>query len=356
MDVGIQTMWSAHGWEGLSDEQVYADELSLALQAEELGFDVVWAVEHHFFDYALCPDNIELLAYLAAKTSRIHVGTAAVILPWNDPLRVAERISLLDLLSGGRVRFGMGRGLSRREYAHFDGIGMDEARGRFDESSKIVVEALHTGFIESKGEYYDIPRTEIRPRPSRPWDGRLYAVAGSPDSVSACAAVKARMLLFGEKQWEARLPGLEQYRREYLDTWGEEAPGPLTVDLVVCDHDGDRAREVAERHLRSYLESILEHYEVMGTHFKDTAGYQQYAVGAEMLRDIGFETYAESFLAANAYGTPEQILEHFTTRKDVIGPYELAVSFRFGGISPEDANSSMQLFAREVLPELHAWG
>jgi alkanesulfonate monooxygenase SsuD/methylene tetrahydromethanopterin reductase-like flavin-dependent oxidoreductase (luciferase family) len=355
MEVGIQTMWSSYGWDGLSDEQVYADELRLALQAEELGFDTVWAVEHHFFDYAFCPDNVALLSYLAARTSTIKLGTAAVILPWNDPLRVAERISLLDVLSGGRVKFGMGRGLSRREFAHFHGIGMDEARGRFDEASRIIVDALHTGVIEADGQYYTIPRTEIRPRTSHSWEGRVYAVAGSPDSVTACAAAKAQMLLFGEKHWEARLPGLQQYRQQYEERWNEPAPGPLTVDLVFCDVDEKKAKAVAERSLTAYLNSILEHYEVMGDHFGDTPGYKEYAQGAEHLRQVGFEGYLENFLAANAYGTPDQLLEHFRNRREVIGPFELAVSFRFGGLPVELGDSAMRLFATEVLPELHSW-
>ena len=76
---------------------------------------MVWAVEHHFFDYSFCPDNTQWLSYIAGRTERVDVGTAAVIMPWNEPLRVAEKVALLDQVAGGRVRFGMGRGLSRRE-------------------------------------------------------------------------------------------------------------------------------------------------------------------------------------------------------------------------------------------------
>ena len=100
----MQMIFASAGWDGASDTDVYRDELRLASQAEDLGFDAFWPVEHHFFDYSFCPDNTELLAFLAARTSTIGLGTAAVILPWNDPLRVAERISMLDVLSGGRVR------------------------------------------------------------------------------------------------------------------------------------------------------------------------------------------------------------------------------------------------------------
>ena len=136
MDVGIQTIFASRGWDGMSDAQVYEEETRLALLAADLGFDVVWAVEHHFYDYSFCPDNTQWLAYIAGRTENVDVGTAAVIMPWNDPLRVAERIALLDQVSGGRVRFGMGRGLSRREFANFGAIEMDESRERFDEGSR----------------------------------------------------------------------------------------------------------------------------------------------------------------------------------------------------------------------------
>src|SRR5215208_1313362 len=142
MDVGIQTIFASHGWDGISDAQVYAEDTELALLAEELGLDVVWAVEHHFYDYSFCPDNTEWLAYIAGRTERIDVGTAAVIMPWNAPLRVAEKVALLDQVANGRFRLGLGRGLSRREYGHFRAIEMDESRERFDEGSMMVKRAL----------------------------------------------------------------------------------------------------------------------------------------------------------------------------------------------------------------------
>jgi len=135
MDFGIQMIFQSYGYdESVTDGQVYDEEIRLALLAEELGFDKLWPVEHHFEDYAFCPDNIQFLSYLAARTTRIGLATGAVILPWNDPLRVAEKVCLLDHLSGGRAVFGMGRGLARREYQPF-GIDMDTSRERFDEAA-----------------------------------------------------------------------------------------------------------------------------------------------------------------------------------------------------------------------------
>src|SRR5258705_10546479 len=116
------------------------------------------------------------MAYLAAICPNIDLGTAAVILPWNDPLRVAEKAIVLDMLSKGRLRLGLGRGLARREFAAFR-MSMDESRERFDEAAPMIINALTTGFIEGDGKHYKQPRPEIRPRPQHSFDNRIYALA-----------------------------------------------------------------------------------------------------------------------------------------------------------------------------------
>ena len=356
MDVGIQMIFASAGWpDDTTDRRVYEEDLGLALQAEDLGFDVFWPVEHHFFDYSFCPVNMQLLAYLAAKTSTIKLGTAAIILPWNDPLRVVEKISLLDLLSDGRVRVGMGRGLSRREFVPFRGIELEETRERFDEASMMIVKALESGFIEGDGPYYPQTRTEIRPRPERSCKDRAYAVTNSPESVEACAKMGGRMIMFAEKDWKNRLPSIEHHRKTYSALHGREAPPVMIADFAFCHSDPSYAKKAAEGYLGSYLSSLLEHYELMGEHLSGTKGYKAYGEVASYLRKHGFEKYVQAFLAANAYGTPEQMIESFRARRDVVGPFELATCFRYGGIPYDEAEASMHLFAKEVLPELKRW-
>ena len=150
MDVGMMMIFSSYGWEDGSDGQMWEEELRLAEIAADAGFDCLWSAEHHFNDYSFVPDNIQLMTHIAAKHPNIDVGTAAVILPWHDPLRVAENAAVLDLLSNGRLRLGFGRGLARREFEVF-GISMDESRERFDEAAPMIVNALRTGFIEGDG-------------------------------------------------------------------------------------------------------------------------------------------------------------------------------------------------------------
>ena len=96
------------------DLQVYRDELRLADLAEPLGFQSIWGVEHHFTDYTMCPDVLQFLTYMAGRTESARLGSMVVVLPWHDPLRVAEQVSMLDNLSGGRLILGLGRGASVR--------------------------------------------------------------------------------------------------------------------------------------------------------------------------------------------------------------------------------------------------
>ena len=164
MDVGLMMVFASYGWDDCPDERVWDEEIRLARVAADLGFDVLWSAEHHFNDYSFVPDNLHLMAHLAGVCPGMSFGTAAVILPWHDPLRVAENAAVLDMLCQGKLRLGLGRGLARREFAAFR-LSMDESRERFDEAAPMIVNALKTGVIEGNGKYYKQPRVEIRPRP-----------------------------------------------------------------------------------------------------------------------------------------------------------------------------------------------
>jgi alkanesulfonate monooxygenase SsuD/methylene tetrahydromethanopterin reductase-like flavin-dependent oxidoreductase (luciferase family) len=137
MHVGYAPLFQNPG-NARSDAEVYVQELRLAEMAEPLGFDSVWSVEHHFTNYTMCPDVLQFLSYMAGKTQRVKLGSMVVVLPWHDPVRVAEQIVMLDHLSGGRVILGLGRGLARVEYEGFR-IDQNEGRQRFVEYAELVL-------------------------------------------------------------------------------------------------------------------------------------------------------------------------------------------------------------------------
>jgi len=337
------------------DEDVVAGEMRIARQAEWLGYDKLWAVEHHFTDYAACPDNVAYLCWLAGCTERIRLATGAVIVPWNDPLRVAEKIVLLDHVSGGRAVLGLGRGLSRIEYGHF-GIDMGESRERFDEAARMIIDALEKGWIEGSGVFYPQPRTEIRPRPRAGFRQRLYCVGMSPDSVEQAALLGGRLMTFTQQLWEQYAQGpLASYRASYRRHHGTEPPPPLMGDLVYCHRDAAVAEEKGLEYMTNYFLTIAQHYELMSDHFREVKGYASYASSAELFRQVGLEPAARGYCAVNTYGTPEQIVEKLRARRALTGDFELNMIANYGGMPQEEAEASIRLFAEEVLPELHTW-
>ena len=356
MKVGVQMVFQSYGYgPTVTDGQVVDEEVRLGELADHLGFDALWPVEHHFEDYAFCPDNVVFLAHMAARTSGIRLGTGAVILPWNDPLRVAERISLLDQLADGRVLFGVGRGLARREYEGF-GIPMDESRARFDEAAKMVIDALESGWIEGDGPFYPQARTPIRPRPSRSFRDRFYCVAMSPDSVLAAADLGARMVVFSQRPWPDQAAAMATYRERFAEHHGGEPGPPVTCDFVYCDTDAGRAEEKARTHIAGYLTSVMQHYELASDHFKQAKGYESYGNAVDLLQSIGLEAMCDMYLGVNVWGTPQQILERLQARREVIGDFDLTACFRYAGLPLEDAVRSMRTFAAEVLPALRLEG
>lgn len=354
MDVGLQMVFSSYGWDDVSDQQVWDEEIRLARLAADLGFDVLWSVEHHFFDYSFCPDNLQLMAYLAAACPNVDLGTAAVILPWNDPLRVAERAAILDQLSNGRMRLGIGRGLARREFAGFRGT-MDESRERFDEAAAMIVDALRTGTMKGDGPFYKQPPVAIRPKPIHPIDNRLYAVASSDDSVLSAARLNAHMVMFADRPWPMRMPAIQRYRDLVREFHGVSAPPPLTADFCVCTPTMDGAAEKARQHIGTFIVSNFEHYELLGEHFSTVKGYNAYAQKIALAKEVGMDGIITAGMEAAVWGTPDRILRMLEARRDAIGDFELCTAFRFGGTPYELAESGLRLFCKEVLPVLKTW-
>ncbi len=353
MDVGMMMVFASYGWDDCTDARVWEEEIRLARIAADLGFDCVWSAEHHFNDYSFVPDNLQLMTYLTAICPNIDLGTAAVIVPWHDPLRVAENAAVLDMLSKGRLRLGLGRGLARREFAAFR-MSMDESRERFDEAAPMIINALKTGFIEGDGKYYKQPRTEIRPRPQHSFDGRIYAVASSEESVDSAARLGAHMVMFADRPWEMRAPVIERGRQLHRKYHGTEPPQVMLTEFCICGTNLAETEAEARQYQGKFVESNFYHYEFLGEHFKTVKGYDAYQQKAEIARKGGIEGAVNGFMQAASWGTPDKILRGLEERWKIVGDFELNVAFRFGGTPYEVCERGLRLFAKEVLPVLKA--
>ena len=354
MEIGfLNVMQNWH--KDLDDFQMYQGEADLAVAADEHGFDSIWCVEHHFEDYGLCPDNIQYLSYLATRTKRAKLVPGAVILPWNDPLRIAEKMALLEYFAPGRVGLGIGRGLARREYVGMR-IPMEEARGRFDEAARLILNALDTGFMESDTALFKQPRVEIRPRPLRGYSDNFNCVAMSNDSALAAADLGGAMMTFIQFAFERHLPMINPYRNPFREVHDREAPPPTLTDVTVIHEDEEEARRLATEHVGNHYVAVTDHYEFAGDHFKNIKGYETYQTGADLIKSAGLEKSQHTYIEAQNYGTPKQVVEKYRERLELVGDFNAMLVLSFGGISFANANNSLKLFADKVMPELRKMG
>ena len=352
MDVGLMTIFQNTDRK-LSDQEVYHNEIRLADLAEPLGFDMISVAEHHFTDYQVLPDVLQFLTYMAGRTTRVKLGSMVVVLPWHDPLRVAEQVTMLDTLSGGRVMLGIGRGAGRIEFEGF-GLKMSDSRTRFVESAEMLLKGLEQGYVEYDGEFVKQPRVAIRPAPFKSFRGRAYAAAVSPESSRIMAELGLGILIIPQKPWDDVAKELGAYREIYREVNGEAAPPTIHCGWVFCDQDPARAREMAVTHIGRYWTSLLDHYELRGDHLQGTKGYEYYGKMASRLQRDGDQPAIDFFVDLQIWGTPDQCLEKILDISRRIGSDSFAGVFNYAGMPFEEAERNLRLFAAEVKPRLQA--
>src|SRR5580693_8124959 len=340
---------------GRSDHAVMTEHLALGDLAEPLGFDSLFALEHHFTGYAMSPAPTQLLAYYAGRTKRIQLGTAVIVLPWHDPVRVAEQIALLDIMCGGRCVFGFGRGAASVEYEGFR-IPMEEARPRFVEAAQIVVKALTNDSFDYQGEFYRIPHTAIRPRPISHPERRFYASAVSPDSAEIMAKLGFGLLMVMQNEWPKASEDIARYRTIATEAGHMPRP-PIILTNVCCAESRGEAQERAVKYLGQKWQSIDDHYHFSDGHLSTVKGYESYGKMARTYAKINesAETRAKAtdfYVSIQIVGTPKDCLEKIAELQRCTGMDHLVTEFSFGGLPHEEAEVNMRLFADRVLPTL----
>lgn len=354
MEVGLQFAFqNTHA--GLSDADMMRRETELALYAEEVGMDFLLLPEHHFDpNYSMMPDNLQWLSYLAGKTTRIKLGTGAIILPWHaNPTRIAEKISMLQILLGDRFLLGFGRGLAREEYRAF-GVDMNTSRERFDQSAEIILDILDTGIAEYETKYFKQSRTTITPKPLHGYRDRgFFSVAMTPDSGIAAANLGGTMMSFVQLPWAQHSAAVDAWRKRFKEVHPGKPPGaPVFSDFTFCHEDAAVAEKVAREYLTKYYASVIRHYDFDGSHWGETQGYQAYQAGANALKEIGIDAACEGFVQSQVWGTPEQIVRKWVQRIELTGELRPAMVISYAGMPFELARSSLKLIGEKVAPAL----
>ena len=338
----------------LPDREVWRNEIRLAEMAEPIGFDSVWSIEHHFDDYTMCPDPVQFLTYIAGRTKHVKLGSMVVVLPWHDPIRVAEQVSMLDHVSDGRFIFGIGRGLAPIEY---DGFRIDQNEGRslFVEYAELIMNALEKGYMEG-GSFTKQPRREIRPFPFKSFKGRTYAAAVSPQSMPIMAKLGVGLLVIPQKPWEAVKADFAVYHKVWREVNGAmPAPKPLSGGFVFVDENKDRAEEQAMKWLSGNYKTVIKHYEMTAAKFGTHKGYEFYSQVGKFIAKHGVDGAAADFAQLMPWGTPGQVIEKLALIRDTIDANGFMLNFSYAGMPYDEAERNLKCFVKHVLPEVKSW-
>ena len=317
-----------------SPAQRYQDTIAQVQLADELGYDSAWLAELHFNPrFSIMPAPMVVGAAMAQTTSRIRIGTAVHLVPLHQPIRLAEEAAALDVLSGGRSIFGIGRGAIA---THFQGYGVDqeEARERFVEGLEMVLGMWTEENFSHSGKYHKADGITLSPKPIQRPHPPVYIASNSADTFTLVGQLGHNILVAPTiVATQGALSGLETYRAE-LDQNGHD---PAERDVNVTVHVNVAENEQAAR---SAFEKTINNY--LGT-LRGGSGR-----GSARAEALNYETVLDEYAAV---GTPQQVAEKLDRFKDMYGPDGIICWFNTGGMIPHDeVKTSMSLFAEEVMP------
>lgn len=311
----------------------FAEALRETLHGEALGFDSVWLEEHHGVRNHYWPSPLIALAGIATRTSRIALGTDVVVLPFYHPVRAAEDIALLDVMSGGRVIFGAAIGYRPDEFALYD-VELPKRGARYAEMLQIMRALWSQEHVEHHGRFYRISG-KIEPRPERV--PPIWLGGWGPLSLRRAAELGDAWVP-GPTADLAKLVDAQRQYRACLAELGKDAravPSPLTREVVIADTDA-QARELAERYV------MINYRDEYG------GGWQHPLIGAQDATPVD----ALDAIAADRFiiGAPDTCIARIRTFVEAFGVDHLICRLYFPGMPHEHIMHELELLSREVFP------
>jgi len=268
-------MMGAVGAVGDSDFVLYREMLSDAELGHRLGYDAAWLVEHHFSDYYPTPSPMVLLSHILARCPGFGVGTAVIVTPWHHPLRIAEEIAMLSLLTDGPIRIGLGRGNAPLEYEAY-GVEMAEAKDRFQECWEIIQLALKAKPFTYKGTYLSVPReVVIRPTP-RLANVTFHGAIGQPSSAAKIADLGLAPMLTGHTPLEAQKKVIESWDDAMRKRGGNLDMAKLCSPILIVADTDREAVELARRYVPRWYQLQVEHYAFDAERYANLPTYQPF--------------------------------------------------------------------------------
>ena len=313
----------------------FRDFIEYNVEAEGLGFHGTFVVEHHFTGFGQVSATLNLLTWLGARTRTLRLGTAVVVLPWHNPVLLAEQAATLDLLSGGRLDFGIGTGYRYNEFAGFD-VGMEEAREKFEESIGVILKAWTSEErFSHRGKYWTFNDIIVEPPPATKPHPVVWMGAGSERSIREVARRGFNLLLgqYASPQDVARAIAVF---REAVEARGEPWD-PMRVGVTraffVSESETER-QEALDRRLANRMRQL----KLATTPDGVMLGGPDRASGDPV----------EINLKSAIYGTPDQIAARLDDLHKAGVGYVLINGGGSGG--GQRGLRSLRRFAREVMP------
>jgi alkanesulfonate monooxygenase SsuD/methylene tetrahydromethanopterin reductase-like flavin-dependent oxidoreductase (luciferase family) len=331
----------------LTESQVYHQALDEIELADRLGFGAVWLVEHHFMRGYSHSSRPELfLAAASQRTRRIRLGLGVIPLPYHHPVHVAERVASLDILSGGRLEVGIGRGFSPTEYSLF-GADMAESRSLTEESLAILRASFRRQPISHRGRHYQFEQLDLIPHPLQS-PPPVWTAAVSPQSFDWAAEQGLGVLAGPFKPWFMVKHDLARYRAG----WQHAEPLRAGMTLgILCLPDGARAKALARPALDWFygelfrttlpvLEKLYPSYE----HFRELGRFRS-------LLKLGVKMNMLEALGMAVVGSPSECLEKLAEYRES-GLTHLLLAVGAGALPTEIVRESLQCLAEDVMPKL----
>lgn len=314
------------------DSQTYGQFLDYVAEAEQLGFDSVFLVEHHFTGTGQISSSLTLLSYLAAMTSTIRLGTAVTVLPWHNPVLLAEQAATVDLLSGGRLEFGVGRGYRPNEFHGF-GIDPSEAADRYAECLEVVLRSWTTeGRFTHEGRFWTFRDVVVEPKPAQAPHPPIWVAAGSEPSIRTAAGNGYRLLLDQFAAPDLILERIGWYRDEVQRRGGAASPNDVAVTrglALLPSRDPDLREDEVRRRVTT-LGKINESARIPGSSAPPDSG--------SFFNDSRLSTEEAAIL-----GPPDECIERLKVL-EAAGVETVLFNDLWGGAE------RLRQFARDVMP------
>jgi natural product biosynthesis luciferase-like monooxygenase protein len=343
------------------ERRVFHETMEQIELADRLGFDSVWTVEHHFLnEFSYCSAPEVFLACVSQRTRRIRIGHGVVVLPFNHPVRVAERIAVLDIMSDGRVEFGTGRATTMDEILGF-GSRPEETRPRWAEAIEMIPRMWREDPFSHRGRFWTVePPVSIIPKPLQKPHPPIWVAATNPDTFRLAGERGLGVLCF---TLGVPLNDVAPRLNLYRDTIKQARPVGLSINnqvsMNIMGLVGDDASATEEIAREAVLWYVRRGFELVSSVARAAAGEKSYEYLSGAARfdpsQITGDYYA--FLKEGdliAVGRPAEALR-VARRYRELGADQVLFFLQYGAIPHERILRSLELIARHVLPEIHSW-